>query len=80
MSKTSPFHALQRYKGKNSIYIITNFLLVYKWQWINFLLLFFQKIITFERSKKTKKMTSVKLVLDQLYQLMVFETPFDHFF
>ena len=36
----------------------------------------FKKIITFERSKKTKKMVLLKVVLDQLYQLMVFETPF----
>ena len=40
----------------------------------------FQKIKTFERSKNPKKMARTKVVLDQLYQLMVFETPSDHYF
>ena len=39
--------------------------------------IFFTYFITFERS--LKKMLLLKVVLDQLYQLMVFETP-DHFF
>ena len=35
----------------------------------------FQKVLNFERSKNKTKMARTKVVLDQLYQLMVFETP-----
>ena len=52
-------------------------LIAYKWQWVNFLLLF----TNFKNNlKEQKKLFCVELVLDQLYQLLVFETDFDHFF
>ena len=54
------------------LYQLQKKLLSTKWQWVYFL--------TFERSKKQKKMALLKVVLDQVYQLMVFETPSDHFF
>ena len=60
-----------------SIKIITKKLLSTKWQWV-FFFYKFQKVIPFERSKKKKSL--LKVVLDQLYQLMVFETPSDHYF
>ena len=44
-------------------------LLSTKWQWVNFIYKF-KKIITFERSKKTKKKLYKEVVLDQLCQLM----------
>ena len=39
-----------------------------------------KKIIILKEVKKIKMLFCVELALDQLYQLMVLETPFDHFF
>ena len=54
-------------------------LLSTKWQWVYFLQI--SKNHNFLKEvKNKKKMARTNVVLDQLYQLMVFETPSDHYF